>query len=167
MQLRTLHEEELRVAAVIELIALDMEVSRHRIQALVRRQQLTLPRVNGHHLPHGQPPLAHELFAELRDQGAALKVAGILLTMLQQDQAESLEVARELRDIIPPSLFLRSSIPRDSAFLKASAIGVPLGLLHRNPPAAALVFDQLAAELETRMGIKLPPDDHGYTRLMD
>ena len=112
-------------------------------------------------------PKMLEGIAELRDQGARLKVAGILLTMLQQNEAASLEVARELREIIPPSLFLRSSIPRDSAFLKASAIGVPLGLLHRNPPAGALVFDQLAAELETRMGIKLPPDDHGYTRLMD
>lgn len=103
----------------------------------------------------------------LRNNGAKLEVAGILMTMVQPNQKESTEVVRELRSIIPPQLFCNTLIPRDSIFLKASAAGVPLGLLHRQPPAAALIFDQLAAELEPRLRLKSPDQPNEYTRLMD
>lgn len=104
----------------------------------------------------------------LRNNGAKLEVAGILMTMVQPNQKESTEVVRELRAIIPPQLFCSTLIPRDPVFLKASAAGVPLGLLHRQPPAAAHVFDQLAAELEPRLRLKSPdPANEEYTRLMD
>lgn len=104
---------------------------------------------------------------ELRKQGKALKVAGIVLTMIQSDQAESVEVARELRNIIPSQLLLESAVPRDPAFLKASGVGVPLGLLFKKPPASALVFDQMAAELESKMKLEATEDADEYTRLMD
>lgn len=103
----------------------------------------------------------------LRQQGARLELAGILLTMMQHSQRESAEVARELRQIIPPRLLFQSVVPRDPLFLKASGLGVPLGLLYANPPAAAVVFDQLAAELETRLRLPAPEDAHVPSRLMD
>ena len=103
----------------------------------------------------------------LRNNGSKLEVAGILMTMVQADQKESAEVVRELRSLVPAQLLCQTTIPRDPVFLKASAAGVPLGLLHRNPPAAAHVFDQLAAELEPRLQLQAPDSAHEYTRLMD
>ncbi len=103
----------------------------------------------------------------LRNHGSKLEVAGILMTMVQADQKESTEVVRELRALVPAQLLCQTTIPRDPVFLKASAAGVPLGLLHRQPPAAAHVFDQLAAELEPRLHLNPPATSHEYTRLMD
>lgn len=104
---------------------------------------------------------------KLRQQGAKLELAGILLTMMQNGQRESSEVGRELRQIIPPRLMFESVVPRDPLFLKASGLGVPLGLLYANPPASAVVFDQLAAELEARLRLKGTHDAAIPTRLMD
>lgn len=103
----------------------------------------------------------------LRNHGSKLEVAGILMTMVQADQKESTEVVRELRALVPSQLLCQTTIPRDPVFLKASAAGVPLGLLYRQPPAAAHVFDQLAAELEPRLHLNLPDTANEYTRLMD
>ena len=103
----------------------------------------------------------------LRNHGSKLEVAGILMTMVQADQKESTEVVRELRSLVPAQLLCQTAIPRDPVFLKASAAGVPLGLLQRNPPAAAHVFDQLAAELEPRLHLQSPESPNEYTRLMD
>lgn len=104
---------------------------------------------------------------QLRQQGARMELAGILLTMMQHGQHESSEVVRELRQIIPPRLLFESVVPRDPLFLKASGVGVPLGLLYANPPAAALVFDQLAAEVENRLKLNASEDAPFPTRLMD
>jgi chromosome partitioning protein len=106
---------------------------------------------------------------ELRRGGCEIKVAGIVLTMVQSNQAESVEVARELRKLIPAQLLLESMVPRDPVFLKASGVGVPLGLLYKKPPASALVFDQMAAELEQKMHLEHEDDDDAddFTRLMD
>ena len=74
-------------------------------------------------------------------------------------------------DLFPPELVAETSIPYDPEFLKASLAGVPLGLLHRNPTAPALSFDQLAAELEARMKLSTETDETNehdeYTQLMD
>lgn len=104
---------------------------------------------------------------QLRQHGARLQLAGLLLTMMQHGQRESAEVARELRQIIPPRLMFETVVPRDPLFLKASGLGVPLGLLYANPPAAAVAFDQLAAELEARLRLHAPDDALIPTRLMD
>ena len=106
--------------------------------------------------------------AGLRNEGYRLQVAGILMTMVQEDEADSREVEEELRELLPAGLMLGTSIPRDALFLKASGAGVPIALLSRRPPAASLVFDQLAAELERKLDfepITQTPD--GITRLMD
>jgi chromosome partitioning protein len=44
------------------------------------------------------------------------------------------------------------NIPRLPSFLEASAMGVPVALLKKNPPPEAIIFDQLAAEIEQRAG---------------
>lgn len=106
----------------------------------------------------------------LRNEGHALEMAGILLTMVQPEVEESADVVRELRQIVPPPLMLQAAIPRDSVFLRASAVGVPLGLLFQQPPASAIIFDQVAAELESRIELNPEPetnDTNDHTRLMD
>ncbi len=98
-------------------------------------------------------PLLMETLARFRREGSAVRVAGILLTMLMANQEASLKVARELRQMLPAPLLFNQAIPRDALFLEASALGLPLALMRKNPPTAALIFDQLAAELEERIGL--------------
>ena len=111
-------------------------------------------------LPQQAEPLAirsvpHmlEALARFRAEGAAVKVAGILLTMVMREHEMSLRVARELREMLPANLMFQQSIPRLPSFLDASALGVPVALTKRNPPPEALIFDQIAAELEQRTGL--------------
>jgi chromosome partitioning protein len=113
-------------------------------------------------------PLLLETLARFRSEGSAVCVAGILLTMLQAEQDASLRVARELRQLLPPTLLFSQAIPRDTIFLEASALGLPLALVRKNPPAAALVFDQLAAELEERIALTSRKELlHGHASLLD
>lgn len=105
---------------------------------------------------------------ELQNRPEPPRVAGILPTMVQNENASSLEVLRQLREVIPPEMLLSSIIPRDSVFTKASEYGVPVALLQNKPPQAALIFDQLAAELEQRMNFTpIEAQQHEFTRLMD
>lgn len=82
-----------------------------------------------------------------------MKLAGILLTMVMRVHEMSLRVARELREMLPAHLMFQQSIPRLPSFLDASALGVPVALTKHNPPPEALIFDQIAAELEQRTGL--------------
>ena len=111
-------------------------------------------------LPQQAEPLAirsvpHmlETLTRFRAEGAGVKVAGILLTMVMAENAMSLKVARELREMLPGELMFKQSVPRLPSFLEASGKGIPLALLKRNPPPEALIFDQIAAELEERTGL--------------
>lgn len=92
-----------------------------------------------------------EIVASLRKSGAGPRLAGLVLSMLQSRNDVSLEVAQESWRLFPRDLVLDATIPRDDAFLRASAAGVPVALLRKQPPAAAAVFDHLAAELELRL----------------
>ncbi len=114
-------------------------------------------------------PQMLQALTQLRQQGARIELAGILLTMMQHEQRESAEVVRELRQIIPPRLLFECVVPRDPLFIRASGLGVPLGLLFNNPPAPAVAFDQLAAEVETRLKLRSADDQTlpQPTRLMD
>lgn len=96
-----------------------------------------------------------EMLASLRESGATVRLAGLILTMLQSRQDTSLGVAQETWRLFPDNLVLEASVPRDSTFLEASAEGVPLALLRRRPPAVAAVFDQIAAELESRLELEV------------
>lgn len=113
-------------------------------------------------------PLLLETLARFRSEGSTVRVAGILLTMLMTNHEASLKVARELREMLPSSFLFSQAIPRDPLFLEASAHGLPLGLLRKNPPAAALLFDQLAADLEERIGLTSRKDQlQSHASLLD
>lgn len=100
-----------------------------------------------------------EALGALRARGAKASLAGIVLTMLQQRVGESLSVATDLWAGLPPALVFESTVPRDAVFLKASAAGVPLGLLRKNPPPIAGVFDRLAEELERVASLRAPTEE--------
>ncbi len=114
-------------------------------------------------------PQVLQAIAALRRKGHPLAVAGIVMTMVQGDQKESVEAEQQLRAALPAGLMCSANVPREVAFLKASGAGVPLGLLSKRPPAAAAVFDQLAAELEPKLGLGSPTeaDPHGVGELVD
>ena len=97
-----------------------------------------------------------ETLSRYRSEGAPVKVAGILLTMVMAGNSISQKVVNELRAMLPASLMFEQNVPRLESFLEASAMGVPVALMKRNPPPEALIFDQIAAEIEQRTGL---PED--------
>lgn len=126
-------------------------------------------------LPQQAEPLAvrsvpHllETLARFRAEGAGVRVAGILLTMVMQENEMSMKVARELREMLPPNLMFQQVVPRLASFLEASALGVPVALTKRHPPPEALIFDQIAAEIEQRTELmKEHGREHGHASLLD
>lgn len=102
-----------------------------------------------------------EAVGRLRDEGGTPDMLGIVLTMLQTRADTSLGVAQESWRLFPEGLVFEASVPRDPVFLEASAAGLPLALLSRRPPAVAAVFDQLAGEIEERLGWLEEDDEQG------
>lgn len=99
-----------------------------------------------------------ETLSRYRAEGATVRLAGVLLSMLMEASPVSTQVARELREVLPAEFVFRQSIPRLPSFLEAAALGVPVALLQATPPPEALLFDQIAAELEQRIGLQRSSD---------
>jgi chromosome partitioning protein len=90
----------------------------------------------------------------LRVMNPQLSVLGVCLTMVQNDLAESVEAAGALRELLPQNMVFQTQIPRDSLFVRASARGLPVGVLE-DGAGAQVVFDSLRGEIEA----KLEPND--------
>ena len=90
----------------------------------------------------------------LRVMNPRLSVLGVCLTMVQNDLAESIEAASALRQLLPEEMVFQTQIPRDGLFVRASARGLPVGVLE-DGAGAQIVFDSLRSEIET----KLEPSD--------
>ncbi|MFP3941995.1 MAG: ParA family protein, partial [Thermoanaerobaculia bacterium] len=99
-----------------------------------------------------------DALGDLRSGGSSVGLAGFVLSMVETRDEVCLQVAQEAWSTLPSDLVLEAFVPRDPAFLRASAAGVPVGLLSKRPPPVAFVFDHIAAELEPRLG--LPLEDH-------
>ncbi len=87
---------------------------------------------------------------KLRASNPKLKVLGVVLTMLQEYLIESRDAAQALRSILPEELVIQSVIPRDDIYVRASARGVPVGVLEGTAIPLA-VFDKLKNEIERRL----------------
>lgn len=111
-------------------------------------------------------PSMLKALARLKDHGASFDVIGIVLTMLQEGK-ESRQVARDLEEMLPEDLLLPVRIPRRPVFLQASESGIPLGLLRKNVPGEALLFDQIAVEIEQRMNLQSIDKKDAVTELVD
>ncbi len=86
----------------------------------------------------------------LRVMNPRLTVLGVCLTMVQNDLAESSEAAAALRQLLPPEMVFQTQIPRDGLFVRASARGLPIGVLEDGAGAQA-VFDSLRGEIEAKI----------------
>ncbi len=86
----------------------------------------------------------------LRVMNPRLSVLGVCLTMVQNDLAESTEAAAALRQLLPQEMVFQTQIPRDGLFVRASARGLPIGVLEEGS-GAQLVFDALRAEIEAKL----------------
>lgn len=95
----------------------------------------------------------------LRVMNPRLSVLGVCLTMVQNDLAESTEAAAALRQLLPPEMVFQTQIPRDGLFVRASARGLPIGVLE-DGAGAQVVFDSLRGEIEA----KLEPNSGHYAR---
>lgn len=90
----------------------------------------------------------------LRVMNPRLSILGVCLTMVQQNLAESNEAAAALRQLLPEGMVFQTQIPRDGLFVRASARGLPVGVLE-DGAGAQVVFDALRSEIEA----KLEPSD--------
>lgn len=105
--------------------------------------------------------------AGLRERGAPLELVGILLTMTRFREPLATDVAQEAWALLPEHLVMQTHIPFDRVFAEASAKGVPVGLLRRRPPPVAAVFDHLAIELESSLGLGAGDVDNEPVYLVD
>lgn len=100
------------------------------------------------------------------------RLAGFVLSMTDPEDPSNLADQREFRDLLPIEMVFETVIPTHRDFLEASRLGVPVAMLRERPSASSLIFDQLAAELETRLGLydddATPPRNRDdYARLVD
>jgi len=97
----------------------------------------------------------------------ACSLVGVVLTMSDAELAESKQIVEEIRRILPPELVCQAFLPRDPAIINASMKGMPLGLIRGGaPPPIALLFDQLAAELENKLGLHKAEQSDEYVSLV-
>jgi chromosome partitioning protein len=81
-------------------------------------------------------------------------VLGVFLNMLQLGHGASIKVLQQACDELPREWLFDTAIPRSSAFLDASAAGVPLHLYRQDhAPAVTSLFDTLAAEVAERLSL--------------
>lgn len=100
------------------------------------------------------------------------RLAGFVLSMTDPDDPSNLDDQREFRDLLPVELVLETVIPIHRDFREASRVGVPVAMLRERPSASALIFDQLAAEMEAKLNLyddqEEPAGDRDdYARLVD
>lgn len=105
--------------------------------------------------------------AALREEGSPLELTGVLLSMTRFREPIATDVAQEAWSLLPDHLVMKTHIPFDPVFAEASAKGVPVGLLRRRPPPVAAVFDHLAIEIETSLGLASTEEDDEPVHLVD
>lgn len=88
----------------------------------------------------------------LRVMNPQLNVLGICLTMVQPELQESTSAARALRDLLPHDMVFQTEIPRDDIYIKASARGLPVGVMEHGGNAMR-VYDALRSEIDAKISI--------------
>ena len=94
----------------------------------------------------------------LRVMNPRLNVLGVCLTMVQDDLEESRSSADSLRQILPEDIVFQTQVPREGIFVKASARGLPVGVMEEGGGMAA-IFDSLREEIDRKLA-----DEGGYLR---
>lgn len=100
-------------------------------------------------------PKMLEALTRMRVVNPHLAILGVVLTMMQPHLPESRDTVQSLRNLLPHELVMRTVIPRDDLFIKASARGLPVGVMDNGAPALA-VFDKLRHEIESKLAGAVP-----------
>jgi len=97
-------------------------------------------------------PKMLDALSKLRAYNVKLKILGVLLTMVQKDVEESADAVEGLQSLLPEALVFANAVSRDALFLKASAKGVPVGVLQG---AAGILdnFNKVRCEIEDKLGM--------------
>jgi len=98
-------------------------------------------------------PKMLEALSRMRVVNPQLQVLGVVLTMVKEELAESRESASALRNLLPDEMVMNTEIPRDDLFVRASARGLPVGVMEDGSESLA-TFESLRTELEHRI---VPP----------
>ena len=97
----------------------------------------------------------------------ACSLVGVVMTMADPNLPESKQIVEEIRRILPPELVCQAFLPRDPEIINASMKGMPLGLMRGEAPSViAIAYDQLAAELEGKMGLVKAEENDEYVSLV-
>lgn len=102
-------------------------------------------------------PKLLEGIKQLRVMNPKLNVLGICLTMLHKDLEESTGAAKALRELLPPEMMFRTEIPRSDVFIKASARGLPVGVMEGGENTQK-IFDSLRREIELKLNMRSAAD---------
>ena len=95
-------------------------------------------------------PKMLEALTRVRMVNPELKVCGVVMTMVQNQLTESLEAVQALRNVLPPDMVMRSVVPRDDLFVRASAKGLPVGVMEEGAGVLG-VFDSLRSEIDLKI----------------
>lgn len=89
-----------------------------------------------------------------QDETVICALTGVILTMVDPQSEDSLRIQSEVTQMLP-DLVCNAYITRDPLILEASSKGIPISLVRgSNLPLVALIFEQLAAELEPKLGLE-------------
>lgn len=95
-------------------------------------------------------PKLLESLNRLRVMNPHMTLLGVCLTMVHDHLSESIEAAAALRQLLPPEMVFQTQIPRDDIFIRASARGLPAGVLE-NGANALQAFESLRAEIDVKL----------------
>lgn len=95
-------------------------------------------------------PKMLEALRMIRKLNPNLHILGVVLTMVKRQLRESSDAVEGLRTILPESLVMRAEIPRDDVFIKASARGVPVGVMQTGSHVLQ-EFNDLRIEIENKL----------------
>jgi len=96
-------------------------------------------------------PKMLEALTRMRIANPRLVILGVVLTMMQDLLPESRDAGKALRAIMPPEMVMKTVVPRGDLFVRASARGLPAGVMDGGDEVLAL-FDHLRIEIERRLG---------------
>ena len=95
-------------------------------------------------------PKMLEALTRLREHNPRLKVMGVLFTMVQPYLKESVDSCIGIRNLLPKELAFQTEIPRHDVYVRASARGLPVGVIEEGISAAEK-FEKLKIEIEQKL----------------
>lgn len=97
-------------------------------------------------------PKMLEALTKMRAVNRRLNVLGVVMTMVQDRLPESADSVRALRELLPMNMVMQDVVLRDDVFIRASAKGLPVGVMEEGQDVLAC-FDRMLDEIEGKLGI--------------